>query len=528
MTLDQWFKANPKAAAHARQLTASGVGSRNVAAEMQRLFGCPFGGQTALLKWLRKTGATRAARFAKAAPERFFRSEKEIKALDRSTDIFFTCAVSNSPACKPALRALEMAAAECNGKILVVPIRYKNPTREGEQEDEWWAPEIRPYLLENEVRPHPLLSLMTTKAAATAANPLPTRVNGRTKDRSAIFGHPQLSMRTVATPHNHLPKILYSSGAITEKAYSDTLAGDMADFHHSVAAVKVEVRGNRFHLREIVWDGKRFIDLNRSYTPKGVVDAPHAEALVMGDIHVGLEDPNVMKATFAEGGIIPTLRPKRVVIHDVFDGRSINPHERGRALLEAVRADSRVSHEIESVALWLYDYFCDSAVREVLIAYSNHHEFLRRWLDHGRPSPADAELFHWLSYKMLNEYRRNGEFPDPLEVALTSASVDIPEQIRFLGINESYRVGDCELGQHGHLGPDGARGGLNLSRMGTRGISAHTHSPKIFQGWHWAGLSAVYSHGYNNGPSSWMQAHVALLGNYLRQMIFIVGDRWRG
>ena len=433
--------------------------------------------------------------------------------------------------CLPALKALRAAAEECGGQIVVNPIRYKNPTsrEENRRAADTWAPEVRDYLIENEIRPHELLAFMTAKAQATAANPLPARVSSRTKDRSAVFGHPQLSMRTVATPHHKLPKILYSSGAITEKAYSDTQAGDMADFHHSIAAIKVEVRGDRFHLREITWDGKRFIDIDRAYTPRGIVAAPRAEALVMGDLHDEMCDPLVLAATL-EGpdSICATTRPRRVYLHDTYDGKPVNPHERGRALTETVRAGLRVEASLRPAAELINRIVDQSGADEVDIVWSNHDDFLHRWLEAFAPAPGDRVFFTWLFNRMAEEHKRTGSFPVALEVALTER-FNLDPRVRFLKPDESSRVKGVELGMHGHLGPDGARGSpQSLARIGTRFMSGHRHSPCIWQGGYWVGLSAVYDHGYNRGPSSWLQTHGLVHANGYRQLLHIIKGHYRG
>lgn len=529
-TLAAWFDAHKKAAQQAAAYVQNGGSGRACVAWLQSKHAYPFRDHTKLQDYLRREFPAEYSGRAKVKPkERFLRTEREIKALDKAQDIFFTCAVSSSPVCKPALRALEHAAAECGGKIVVVPIRYVNPTRPGEtREDEWWDEALRPYLIEQEIRPHPLLSLMTTRVQATANNPLPARIDGRTKARSAVFGHPQLAMRTVATPQNKLPKIMYSSGAITEKAYSSTLAGDLADFHHSVGAVKIEVRGKRFHLREIVWDGKQFVDIRRAYTPRGVKDAARAKALILGDVHVGLSDEEIDAALFGLGGMLDVLQPEVLGLHDIFDGRAVNPHERGNALLAAVRNGDSVADEIAQVAEWLQAVMRDrDYIREAIVVRSNHDIFLDRWLAGGRPEPRDAELFHYLSWQMLRAHRDAGQFPNPLELALSEHTLD--KRIRFLALDESYQLADCELGMHGHLGPDGARGTPdNLRRIGTRFVAGHRHSPAIWQGGYWTGISCRYRHGYNAGPSSWMASQVAILCNGLRQMQHVIGGAFRG
>jgi hypothetical protein len=539
-----WFEAHPAARAHALRRRRRGASAATILAELRARFACPFRDRVSLHQWLRRAPADRgpppptkprAKRAARPAPERFLRTARDVRALERRADLFVTCAVNNAPVCADALRALERAADECGGAVVINPIRYRNPTSRpmhardtGQDGAEWWDPAVRPHLLENELTPHPLLSIMTTKAAATAANPLPARVSSRTKDRSAVFGHPQLAMRTVATPQHRLPKILYSSGAVTERAYSDTLAGDMASFHHSVAAVKVEVRGDRFHLREIAWDGERFVDLDREYRADGQRDAARPEALVLGDVHVGLEDAEVDAAVFGAGGLVPALAPRRLVLHDLFDGRAVNPHERGNALLRAARAGATLEAELAANEAWLAAALARApGLEAVLVPFANHHQFLDRWLQGGAPEPADAELFHWLSWRLLAERRATGAFPLALETALRRSALD--PRVRFLRADESYQVGGVELGMHGHLGPNGARGSpLNLSRIGTRFIAGHVHSPEIFQGGYWAGLLARLQHGYNLGPSGWLHTQVLLHANHARQMVHVVDGRWRG
>lgn len=532
-TLVAWFDENPAAVRTAKTWLRSGGSARSLVGVLQAQHDFPFS-HTGVRKWAKQHAAGElAARSARKPPERFIRTDQDVKQLDQTTDLFVTSAVNNSPVCVDALRALEQATAECGGTILVNPVRYKNPTRRGEvREDEWWAPELVPYLLENEVRPHPLLSVMTTRVQATTANPLPARIDSRTKDRSAVFGHPQLSMRTVATPQNKLPKILYSSGAITERAYSDTLAGDMAQFHHSIAAVKIEVRGKHFHLREIVWDGTRFIDLDREYRPSGVYDAPRPDLIAFGDIHFGLEDPVVMGATFGPGGVVDTLKPRRAAFHDTFDGRKPNPHERSNALLRAIRAEHTVRGELRYWANAMNDLLRGTSFEEAVIVRSNHDEFLDRWLAAGAPEPNDAVLYHWLMYQMVAEpgtlEPRRGELPMALELILREW-FELDPRIRFLQADESYRFHDVEIGMHGHLGPDGARGSpSNLARIGTKFIAGHRHSPCIWQGGYWVGLKALYRHGYNRGPSSWLQADCLLHANGMRQLISYVNEHWRG
>jgi hypothetical protein len=90
-------------------------------------------------------------------------------------------------------------------------------------------------------------------------------------------------------------------------------------------------------------------------------------------------------------------------------------------------------------------------------------------------------------------------------------------------------VMDIELGMHGHLGPNGVRGtARNLSAIGTRSVVGHAHSAAIYQGVYQVGASSYMRLEYNAGPSSWTHSHVVIHRNGKRQMIHILGCRWRG
>lgn len=549
MSVAGWFESHPEAVEavlswlEQRAAGEKAAGSRAIVELLRDRFQFPFRDHTSLQDWARYRFPSRYAAAKAAHPARrpapprepsFRRSDSDVREIEARADFFVTCAVEESPVNEGFLRAVQHWCNERGGALIVNPIKYRNPTRRREEErdrrERWWDSKLADYMLDNELRPHPELCLMATKAQATAHNPLPARVSGRTKHRSAVFGHPQLSMRTVATPQAKLPKILYSSGAITDKNYSDTLSGDMAQFHHSLGGIIVEIRGDRFHLREVVWDGKGFSDCDQRYTARGIQKAPPVEALVMGDIHAPhYVADNVMEATFGNESIYDALRPRRLFLHDLADNRAVNPHEAKNRLTRAALAGASdlldVRRELEGVAEWLNDL---PWFREVLVTYSNHDDFLYRWLERAQPEPQNAKLYHRLCYLMLDEHERTGKFPPALEVALREAAF-LPKQVRFLDADESYQVAGVECAMHGHLGPNGARGSLrNLSYIGTRSIFGHVHSPGIWQGAYAVGLSAEYQHGYNSGPSSWLQSHGVVHANGYRQLLHIIGDQWRG
>ena len=555
VTLSRWFKEHPVAIrATLAWLEDKKIGKANNSLASFVLFlkkkhRYPFDDATTLQRWLIKNHGFLYSRAVtaksvrrgvkKATTETFKRTGADLAKLAKREDFIVTSAVNNCKADPGFLSALELWREERQGVIVANPIRYHNPTTRKEDEtdraDQWWDSNLHPYLLEEEIRPHRLLSFMVMKAQATAANPLPARLDGRTKARSAIFGHPQLSMRTVATPQNDLPKILYSSGAVTIPSYSDTTAGDMGHFHHSLAAVIVEVRGKKFHLREIIWDGEKFIDLDHAYYADRIEMAPQPAALVMGDIHVGETSEEVMEATFGPDGIVNVLDPRRLVLHDLANGTSVSPHEVNSRLTRAAQARRGLTSlqlELDEVAGWLQDL--PEFEKGVHVIPSNHDEFLDRWLERGEQKVESENLviYHELSAAMLRAEEgasRAGDFPIALELALKNHTTFDDPDVDFHKLDAAFQVEGVELGMHGNRGSNGARGSrAGFARLGVKSVVGHSHSPGIWQGTVQVGTSSNYKLSYNTGPSSWLQSHALVHANGRRQLIHIIDGEWRG
>lgn len=468
----------------------------------------------------------------------FEREPDEIERLEAHGTYIVTCAQNNTEPERKFLQTLKVAAQHKGAELLVIPIRYKNPTSRRDPQDEndsgyWWHREVEPYLVENELRVHRFCRIMAdVKTQATVTNPLPSSRDARSQDASAIYGHGQLVMKTVPTPQHRLPKILYTTGAVTQRNYSTTAAGDLASFHHSNAAILLEVRGRRFFPREMTWDRRTetLYDLDTVFTPTGVRKAGRALAVYTGDEHEWFIDPAAKDATYGANGLVETVRPYKIVRGDVFDGYTVNPHETG--LLTAAAKTQAGLHaledELESMVHHLNTTTPEWA--ETLITPSNHHDFLKRWLegDPRRVEPQNRKLYHYLCWRMLEEMQRTDagvEMPDPLEMYCRGK---VSDRIRFLKTDESFQMAGVELGMHGHLGPNGARGNVkNLARIGTRSMVGHGHGSWIWQGVYMVGLLGFYRQGYNKGPSGWLQCNGVLHENGKRQMSPIIDGMFR-
>lgn len=431
---------------------------------------------------------------------------------------------------------LKAAAKHLGAELVVVPFRYKNPTSvwsASQAAEDWWDPVLVPHLFNVRKKLNPNLVLCADiKTQPTATSPL-TGFESLTGPESCIIGHPKMQFRTVPVPSGRYPKILSTTGACTKKNYTDTKAGKIGAFHHYLGAVIVEIQGKTFHLRQLNADrlDGSFIDLDTLYTAQGAKKAPPALGLVTGDTHARFIDPKVDKATYGPGGIVETLDPQTIVFHDVVDGDTVNPHQAGDPFMAEARrkADmASVEDEVKHVVKWVNSR---AKGRQAVIVDSNHHDFLARWVlsTDWKRDVKNAGFYLETARAMLASARMTpggAEYDDPFAYW---AKKMLAPNIKMLGPDDSFKIGDAECALHGHNGPNGAKGSLkNLSRMGVKVNIGHVHSPGIEEGGYAAGTSTPLKLSYTRGsPGSWLNTHIATYANGKRALITIVDGAWR-
>jgi len=453
-----------------------------------------------------------------------------------------TSAQNATPVQDSAWRSLLAYCKHRNAVLLVIPYRYKNPTSvwsKKAKEWDWWAPEVLPYLISERVAlNNHLMLLADIMTQPTATRPLDgfETITGK---RSGIIGHPKLELTTVPTPQARLPKILTTTGSITRRNYIPSKAGKKGEFHHTFGAAIVEVDGQRFHLRQInmTRDGS-FCDLLTEYDGDERREHKRVSALVMGDTHVEVIDPDVVKATFTDpDSIVNVLRPEQIVWHDVHDGTAVNHHEKGRAFHDYVRyKDGRgnVEAELDRTFAFIDEHTPDDA-KNVVVA-SNHHDFLARWAETTDPRRDPANAVFWAeTYLAVLQSKDTRWTPSGVTVQDAFAywgqrKLKSFGRTTFLRRDQPWQVRGIELSHHGDIGMGGSRGSRDQYRkMGVKSIIAHLHAPGIMDGCYQVGTSSRLNLTYTAGsPSAWLHAHCLILPNGKRQMIFIIDGKWRG
>jgi hypothetical protein len=453
-----------------------------------------------------------------------------------------TAAQNGTPVHEEFWACLLTAARELDAEILVIPLRYKNPTSvfSGSQQNaEWWAPAVTPYLWNQRHALNKNLTVLADiKCQPTAVDPL-AGMDGVSGDFSGILGHTKLRLRSVPTPHGKMAKILTTTGACTTENYTDSRAGKVGEFHHSLSAVIVELDGPLFHLRQLHYSAKvtpRVIDLDRAYHPNHAEPAPRAIAVAKGDTHVDFIDPTVDEATHGAGGLLDAVRPQYLIEHDLLDGYSCNPHHKG-SVLNAVAKRLAGRDCIRSEVNRAIDYV-RARVRPkmtTVVVGSNHNDFLGRaiavCLEQGLVKFGAVNVEFILETALMQvkgtllNPRKGTEYPDAFNYWLRRAKMSA---VRAMDIDESLLLGGIEHGMHGNLGPNGARGSVrNLARIGVKSVTGHGHAPEIFEGHYRTGTSTFLKLEYNHGPSGWLNTHCVTNADAKRQLVTIVNGKFR-
>ena len=455
-----------------------------------------------------------------------------------ATNVFVvTCAQNATPRHKYFYAALEQYCNYRNGQLFVIPTRYKNPTsrwtKSQENADTWDVPDA--HLLNTRLKLNKNLEVLgDIKTQPTATEPL-TGFEAITAGETGILGHTKLQLRTIAAPQGRLPKILTTTGACTVPNYTDSKAGKLGEFHHTLGAAVVEIRGGVFHLRQINADKKTgaFQDLETLYGTAPLPEkGPRPLGLVMGDTHVRAVDPDVEHATFNE--MVPLLDPQTLVWHDLCDGYAFNHHTERNPFVPIERTAVDMASVKEEVDKAL-EYVAErSHGRCSVIVPSNHNDFLQRWVaesDWRKLDPVNR-VFYLRTALALAEQANCG---DGYKAERLNAFIYWAKQrfnafpkIKVLEYDESFMLGNVEVGMHGHQGPNGSRGTLrNIRRIGVKSVTGHEHSPGIQEGAYRVGTSSRLRVGYNTGPSGWLHTHCLVYANFKRTLINIINGEWR-
>lgn len=418
---------------------------------------------------------------------------------------------------------LQSYAEYLGASIHVIAGRYRNPTSlsasNRTKKEEFWDKRVLPYLDANRQKIHEYVSILSDlKIQPTAKTPL-SGLNGITSKESCIVGHPSLHLDSLPVLEGYVSKLMMTTGAVTVPNYTDTKAGKWAEEHHEYGFVIIELDGDKFYVRQVQADKKgNFYDLCYKVDENGVEE--HKEelpAIILGDIHKGNEDKESLTASLE---MADKLKVQKVVLHDVFDGYTINHHELNNPFIQADKENLSLEDEIVEAVSFVTGLA--SKFPEVISVASNHNDFLDRWL-------------------VSNDWRKNRFRKTYLELAhIKSQGLDgnkgifhylvdqtNTKNVTTLSYDSSYIVEGYELALHFDKGSNGSRGSINqFKNLSIKTIGAHGHSPKRAGSAIMVGTNTKKRLGYNRGLSSWVHGNGIIYPNGTATNIHIIDGKY--
>lgn len=347
-----------------------------------------------------------------------------------------------------------------------------------------------------------------------------------------IYASPKQRLKFMPVSNVKNPHAEMTTGAITlpnyfnidiKEKYMSGRTAYIANYDHVIGAIVVEIEDkDSYHFRQIQADEQGgFADLGEYYCGNKV-GKMEAEALVMGDWHSGETDPTAVKA-WRE--VVEVVKPKRLFVHDGFNGLSINHHEEDRQIRRAVLAAKgllnleselkQFTKDLDLLASW-------PSVLEVNVVKSNHDIFLDRYLDKGNWT---KDPHNYGIAVDLAKAAKDGH--NPLKFAVESMGLKT-NKVNFLGMDQDYFIAGIQHGAHGHKGPKGSRGNIKgMEKSYGRSNTGHAHTPEILRGAWQAGTTSLLKLNYNEGPSDWVHSSIITYKNGNRQLINSFNGKWR-
>lgn len=437
-----------------------------------------------------------------------------ITPLKKLKRFMITSAVCDTPVNSDAFETMLTWCEVNNGTLLVVPTVYKNPdlSNRGQMVDStWWPKEVMPYICNVDFTINKNLAIKAgTSIQHTVAEPLRGFASAGTM-QSEIYAHAQIQMEMVATPKDAAPKMLITTGSVSQKNYGKSVRAKKAQHHHATSALIVEIQGDKFWIRQFHFDGAGAYDLDNYYMPDSYEVGHNVEAIVYGDTHVRALRPEI-EALFETTRSI--LSPEMNIFHDVHDHHAGSHHAQGDVISHMLDPTLvNVRDELDMAVAWL------DKQHNPHIVDSNHDRHLNQWFNRFKPAndPVNAPLYFELA-EMLRVNKEGNLFK-------LYCDRYCKQTIKFINCNNKFMVAGVDCSQHGDRGPNGSRGtAKSLTKAGLKMVIGHSHSPGIQKNVYQVGTSTMNLE-YANGLSSWANAHCIIYKNGKRSLFFIIEDK---
>lgn len=454
--------------------------------------------------------------------------EAQKRELNKDTNIVFVTSAQNKTGVNNKfLNNLEAYADYLENlgnkvEIIIAPTRYRNPTSptetKGQKTEQWWVDEVIPYLHYGKLQFGDTLISTDSRIRPTAKEPL-LGYEVLAKDNNLILPHSKIHFKTLPRFKNDPLRVMCTTGYLSNKNYSDSKAGETAWEHHSYGFVVIEKKNDGVcHIpRNVkVKDDGSFIDITNSVKDETVTKIENSEGLVLGDIHASEVNTDILQETFV---LMENLKPKKTILHDLFDGSTVNPHEvkdmyiqRKKIRENRFLIDEEVKQSFDVVrAIQPY-------TDKIYVSLSNHDVFLDRLINDGNWKKDLHNSPSYLKYALIQQTENLEEYGTIYGYLLHK---EFDGEVTYLTYGDSLKIKGYECALHGDHGTNGSRGSYRqFSRLNTKMIHGHQHSPVLHNNVTCVGVTCRINQYYTRkGLSSWAYAHSVVHENGKNQLL---------
>lgn len=461
---------------------------------------------------------------------------KELRSfISEHKRFFVTSAVTGCDVHADGLAAIQTYCKKNKAALLILPC--SDPAKQKEHKNKWsLSPDLpKKSIVFKEVSLNDNIVLSTIKMSAKQLQPLTGIKRLSQKKGSTIVASPKQFLEFVANSNNNteIPRALMSTGCITKADYSTEMymserTAELADLDHTLGGIIVEIKNGKIFFARHVQINKKtgsFSDIDKKYNADGTVEKVRADLVQTGDHHVLSTCPVTRKMAKE---IVEVTRPKYLTFEDFFDGITINPHERKNLISLSKKAKKgllSLDLELEACQKEI-DAVCEWPAENIVFKYGNHEDFLKRYLADGAFM---NEPLNKITGMKLTIALEELEIM-PFEYAMREMyGLKYPDKVKFLSINDSFKVNGIENGAHGHLGKGGRRnpGMAEIEECYGAANVGHNHSAGIFRSVYRVGTGTKLQLSYNDGPSAWTNTHLIQHADGSRQLIHNIEGEWR-
>lgn len=283
-------------------------------------------------------------------------------------------------------------------------------------------------------------------------------------------------------------------------------------------ALIVEVyNDSKFQIRNLTLSLGVINDLGLRFDGK-TIKSESPISSIWGDLHNELKD-DLTFIKFLKHSL--KMGANEVILHDSFDGLSINHHELHKSSYHARREVFNLTLEKEISNLAKTLNFLAEKFKKISVVQSNHDYFIDRFIDAEQTSflgLSDKIFYHNLKSKVLSNIK-TGIIKSTLQSSL-EINNKISKKISFMDLIKVEKRAGFTVSLHGDKGTNGAKFNYR-STTEPKSVTGHNHIGGYNNDNYSVGhCSDVSRQSYaNGGTSSWTNSLVDIYQNGTAQLI---------